>query len=130
GRDDFLKFGFVILFADEAENVSSLVNAAFFGEPARAAGNAKEHGQEENGRQNRDAELPTPFDGAKLKRPDSVVGEIGEKEAEDGRATDAKAANKAKNYERRPTPRKGTADGGYDVKDSHETETVAAADGI
>ena len=50
--------------------------------------------------------------------------------AEDGRTTDAKAANKAKNYERRPTPRKGTADGGYDIKDSHETETVAAADDI
>ena len=157
GGDDFLKFGFVILFADEAKNISSFVNAAFLGEPARTARNAKKHGQEEDGRQSRDAELPAPFGGSKLKSSDDVVREIGEKDSEDdvelekadeaaaplrgrnfgdvhraqdGRTADAEAADEAKNHECRPTPRKSTPDGGYDVKDCHETETVATADGI
>ena len=155
GGDDLLQLGFGVGGAHEAKNVEGLVGLVGGDQPARAAWDAIEHDEEEDGGEDGDAELPPPLGRAKVPGGDDEVRQIRKQDAdddvdlegadhaaaplgggelcdvdraEDRGAADADAADEAGDHEDVPVPGEGAADGGDEIEDGHDAQGLAAAD--
>ena len=77
------KLGLGVFFAHELEDSEGFVNPVAGGGPARTAGNAEKEGEEDDGRDSCDTDLPAPFGCAQMHGANDVVGGVGHHDAED-----------------------------------------------
>ena len=149
------KLGLGVFFAHELEDGECFVNPVAGGGPARAAGNAEQESEEDDGGDSGDADLPAPLGCAEMHGADDVVGGVGDHDAEDdvelkgadetaaplGRGqlgdvdraedrggADAESADEAEDHEGGPAPGQAAADGGDDIEDGGDAEGFAAAE--
>ena len=154
GGDDFSQLAFHVLRADGGQRLARFRHAALLRQPARAARNAEQHHQEQQGGEGGHAQLPAPFEATQRKPSQQVVGQIGQQyprhhvELEEahqapapfgGRnfgdvhgpqhrgAADAQTADEAEEEQRIPVPGESAAQGARQVQHRHQPQTVAAA---
>src|ERR1022692_3767447 len=123
-------------------------------QPARAARNAEQHDQEQDGGSGGDTKLPAPLVHAKAGQPDQVVAEIGNQDSDHDvdleradeqsspargsdlgdvhrpeyrRASNPQAADEAEDEQRWPVPREGAAESGNDVEPRQDAQALAPA---
>src|SRR6266566_1372013 len=156
-HNDILEFLFVIFFASHAKYVTRLGYSLLFDQPPGATRDAEEKQKKQDGGYRRNTKFPPPFGGAKLHRSYDVVREIGEQNSKDnvelkqtheaapplggrnlsyihraknGGTTDAEPPDEPEKHESKPVPCKGTTKRRNDIQDSHDAETVTAANFI
>src|SRR5690348_7236311 len=154
GFDDLLQVLFVVLIAQGAQDGTRLLDPALLNQPARAARNAKQQEEENDGGNGGDAEHPAPAGRSELRQADQVVRKIRQQNAEDhaeleeanqaaaqpsGRdfrnihgaehrgAANAQAADEAERHQSVPSPGEGAADGRDHVEHTQDAQAVAAA---
>ena len=155
GVDDLLELGFGVGGAHQVEHVERFFGSVGGDEPARRAGDAEQHVEEQERRKDGDAELPPPLEIAEVASGDEEVGKVGDQDADDdvdleeadhaaaplgggelcdvdgaehGGAADADAADEAEGEQGIPIPGEGAADRRDEVEDGHDAERFAAAD--